>query len=422
MGTYFYPVENCAIVTLKTNKEGALHRIMERNLRLYPVYATAFAAHFWLPVFFLYFQSQLSMAQVLRLEALYYFVVVLSEVPSGYFSDAIGRRITLIIAATSIAVAHAFFFFGNAFVYFAIGQACLAIGMAFNSGTNTALHFDSLTRLGRIEEYDQREARVARLTFLGSGGAALAGGLVATISLRYAYGLSLLGALVALAAAMRLVEPHIRTGEGVMNATAFLRRIGRALGELRQPPLRWLAAYGVIMIVLNHIPYEFYQPYLDELLQEHVGTTPLVSGVVTLITMLLAAQVAGKSIALRDRWGLVPTLLFGTALQALIIAAMALFVHPVVAVLILLRSCPRAIMTAPRNAAVNPLIGEDHRATYLSLESLAGRLAFSLTLWSLATVGEAHNDVRAVLQIAGWVALVAFVGLAVTAPSKQKKL
>ncbi len=44
---------------------------LQRNLRLYPWYAAAFNAYFWLPVFFLYFSDHLSLAGVLRLEAIY---------------------------------------------------------------------------------------------------------------------------------------------------------------------------------------------------------------------------------------------------------------------------------------------------------------------------------------------------------------
>lgn len=50
---------------------------------------------------------------------------------------------------------------------------------------------------------------------------------------------------------------------------------------------------------------------------------------------------------------------------------------PLLVPLILLRSCPRALMTALRNAAIAPRIPSEHRATFLSLKCLAGPLAFS---------------------------------------------
>ena len=68
---------------------------LRRNVALYPWYEATVAAMFWLPVFFLYFTSRLSLARALQLEAIYYAAIVVMEVPSGYFSDLIGRRITL---------------------------------------------------------------------------------------------------------------------------------------------------------------------------------------------------------------------------------------------------------------------------------------------------------------------------------------
>lgn len=391
-------------------------RSLDRNLSLYPAYATLFAAHFWLPVFFLFFQSHFTLADVLRLEAIYYFAVVLLEVPSGYFSDAVGRRVTLIIAALSTAAAHALFLFSDTFLFFAAAQILLAGGIAFNSGTDTALHYDTLAALNRKAEYGEREALVAGWSFRLSGIAALAGGLGAALDLRIAYALSLAGALASLAIVWRMVEPESPGARAILSPAGFLKQIGRALRELRQPALSWLSGYAVLMVVLNHLPYEFYQPYLDSLLRETragSGSAPALSGVITLATMLIAGQVAARSIRLRDRIGLGPTLLAGTGLQTLIIGAMAFFTHPLIVALILLRSCPRAIMTAPRNAAVAPLIAREHRATFLSLESLAGRMAFSGVLWGLAHLGR-DGALQQVLMASFVIALAALVLLALT--------
>ena len=76
---------------------------------------------------------------------------------------------------------------------------------------------------------------------------------------------------------------------------------------------------------------------------------------------------------------------------------------------------------SPRNAAVNPLIQEEHRATFLSLESLTGRLLFSATLWSLATLGGSNSDLRTILLAATGVAAVGLAGLVISAITLRKK-
>jgi MFS family permease len=116
--------------------------------------------------------------------------VVLLEIPSGYFSDRYGRRPTLLIACGALLVAYAIFFFGNSFGDFALAQAFLAVGLVFNSGTDTSLHYDSLASLGREAEFGDREAVVAKDSILAGGLAAVIGGAVGIIDLRYAYLLS----------------------------------------------------------------------------------------------------------------------------------------------------------------------------------------------------------------------------------------
>jgi predicted MFS family arabinose efflux permease len=394
---------------------------LERNARLYPWYAGVFNAYFWLPVFFLYFSSKFSLADVLRLEAIYYFAVVALEVPSGYVSDTVGRRFTLLVATVSVAAAHALFFFGEHFVVFALAQIFLAAGLAFNSGTDTSFHYDTLAALKREREFGDREAVAVHRSFLGGAIAAVLGGLVAAVELRYAYGLAFAGGLVAIGMVILFVEPTILERRASLGAGLF-RQLRLCVSYLQRSGLLWLLVFYVLMTVLNHMPYMFYQPYLDRVLNARGWTmagTPVVSGVVTALTMIVASQFAARSVRLRHRFGLARTLLASTALQLGIMAAMAIVIHPVVVLLILLRSCPRALMTAPLNAAIAPQIPQAQRATYLSLQSLAGRLSFSGVLFvlSLFTGGAAVAGAAQLRLFLGTCTLSGIVGLVLLALS-----
>ncbi|MHC4218297.1 MAG: MFS transporter [Planctomycetota bacterium] len=403
-------------------------RSLPRNVSLYPLYQVFYNAYFWLPVFFLYFSEHLSLERVLQLEAIYYATVVVLEVPSGYFSDTVGRRCTLLISATALAASYALFFFGPAlgietFAVFALAQVCLAVGISFNSGTDTALHFDSLSALQRADEYADREAAAHRYALLGRAVAALGGGVAAMWGLRLAYGLSLLGAVGLLIIVALLVEPskHVETPESVP-AGGFLRQIRACLGRLTNPSLAWLMGFAVLMIVINHVPYELYQPYLDLLVEERGfdlpgEETPLLTGIVTAATLVVASWAAGRSIRIRNRIGLAPTLLATTLLQVVIMVAMALVLHEAVLVLILLRSVPAAVMEPPMRGAIVPQLPRSLRATYLSLQSLAGRLAFAVTLLALAqgAAPEAPPDWPAVSSMSLVCATVGGAGLVLLA-------
>ena len=403
-------------------------RSAARNVRLYPFYQTLFHAYFWLPVFFLYFSDRLPLGQVLQLEAIYYVTVVVLEVPSGYFSDVVGRRRTLLLACGALIAAYALFWVGRSFTVFVMAQVCLAAGLAFNSGTDTALHFDSLNEIGRGGEYGQREAGAHRLTLLSGAVAALAGGLAAAWQLRIAYGLSLLAAVGALGIVWLMAEPPRQEPAGALTR-GFVRQLGACVGRLRDRTLAWLLGFAVLMIVINHVPYEFFQPYLDLLLAsrdvELPGlSTPLVTGIVTAATMLIAAWATARSIWLRDRIGLAATLLLTTTIQVVIMTGMGIVLHEVVLVLILLRSVPSAVMQPPLRAAITPRLPQSLRATYLSMQSLAGRLAFAgtLLLLSVGTAQGAEPDWTTLSSMSRTCALVGLVGFLVLAATARKCL
>ncbi|MFK7961834.1 MAG: MFS transporter [Phycisphaerales bacterium] len=371
---------------------------LDRSLRRYPLYAGLLNTWFWMPVFFLYFAEHLSLAEVLRLEAIYYIAVVILEVPSGSFSDRVGRRPTLIISAVSLTAAYALFFVAPelGFAAFVIAQVLLAAGIAFNSGTDVSFHYDALAAVGRETSFDDREASVARICFLSTAGAAIVGGTAAMVNLRAPYALSALSAIAGLFVVIGFVEPPRHTPQpdaqaGVNeHAPSFAGQLRACVGDLRHPRLAWLGAVSIGMVVLNHVPYEFVQPYTQLLTSDGTRTdpSPLILGVHATLISLIAAAVAGRSIWVRERLGLRLTMLSGVMVQTTIIVSMAIVLHPLILGLVMFRGVSRALMTAPMNAAVAPLIPSSRRATYLSGLSLAGRLSFSGLLLLLSRVAE----------------------------------
>ncbi|HIN09378.1 MAG TPA: hypothetical protein EYM64_02245, partial [Phycisphaerales bacterium] len=152
---------------------------LQRNLTLYPWYAGVFNAYFWLPVYFLFFNSKLDLSNVLLLESIYFASVVAMEVPSGWFSDIFGRRRTLIAASSFLCASYVLFLLANSFNVFVVAQILLAAGIAFNSGTDTSFLLESTQALEIEDEYASREARAIQFGFLGTAIAAVLGGLAA---------------------------------------------------------------------------------------------------------------------------------------------------------------------------------------------------------------------------------------------------
>lgn len=357
-----------------------------RNVSLYPAYCAASDAFAWLPVFFLFFSEQLTLQQVLLLEAVYYIAAVAAEVPSGYLSDVIGRRVTLIVSSAMVSASYVFFLSAENFAGFAIAQCLLAVGAACRSGTDTSLLYESLSDAGQATAYGHHEARAGRIGFLSTALAALAGGLLGAVDLSWPYWLSLFASLVALGVAWRFSEPG--NGPAAMQF-GFVGQLMDAARYWKNGMLFWLTAYFVVMNAIVHVPYEFYQPYLDLLAAgNRLGgfSAPVTSGVVFALTAMVGAWVAGRSMDWRNRFGLLPLLIMAAGVELVVIAALAFVLHPVLALLVLLRNGPMAVITAPMRAAIAPHVANAHRATFLSLQSLAARLGFALFLAALSGV------------------------------------
>ena len=112
-----------------------------RTADLYQWYASLAEASFWVPVFFLYFAAYMPLDAVLSLEALYFLSVVTIEVPSGWLSDRLGRKPTMLVGAVLMAVSHLMLFIGPwvmvgdalgspLFIFFAVGQSLRRYGTA----------------------------------------------------------------------------------------------------------------------------------------------------------------------------------------------------------------------------------------------------------------------------------------------------
>lgn len=339
-------------------------------------------------MFVLYFSEHLLLREILLLESIYYISVVILEVPSGYFSDVIGRKPTLLMSAAFLLASALCFFFGSSFGVFVAGQICFAGWMAFQSGTNTVFHFESLKSIGRESEYGDREARIAKIGFYAGGIAALIGGCLGYWDLRWAYAITVLAAIVGVVSALQFEEPD-RSQFEEEDAYSFGKQLVESFKYFGQRPLGWLFAYIISIYAIAHIPYEFYQPYLKLLENDNLlgglHAAPA-SGLLYAATLFFGAFVSGKSMVLARRFGIKGLLFISLILMVAIIVLMGVLLHPAMILVVLLRGAPRSLIKAPTNAIITPSVDSGQRATLFSLVSLICRLAFFVMLFGLSFI------------------------------------
>ncbi|MEO1474590.1 MAG: MFS transporter, partial [Pseudomonadota bacterium] len=267
---------------------------------------------FWQATWFLFFQSELSAAQAVLIYVFYDIATTVFEVPSGYLSDRVGRRLTLILSALAGLLSALMQATGSEFWVFALAQVALGLHIAFASGTDSSLLYESLDEEGRADEIEAHELKAWRVNFVALAISAVAGGAMALYDLRLTYFTSAAAFAVCLLVVLRFSEPVKRRQEAGEWA-----RIGALSAAFRKPVLLWLFGLSALMYGFSHLPFVFGQPFILQALEglNLAANAPLVSGTVTAIMMSVSVLTSWIAPSLRIRIGLAGILLLAFGMQ-----------------------------------------------------------------------------------------------------------
>jgi len=387
---------------------------IERNIRLYRWSRFLRNLLFWQAVWFLYFQNVLSGAEAILLYAVFDVSVTLLEVPSGYMSDRLGRRKTLIASAVCALSGTLLLVLGDNFLSFACAQILLGAGGAFASGTDEALLYESLTAAGREDEIEAQEITAWRYSYTALAMSALTGGAMALVSpvLPFAIGAIAMVGLVYVTA--QFVEPPRTKTDTAGPDRLHLSGLG---ASFRNPVLLWFFGLSVAIYAFSHLPFVFGQPFILTALDAAglASSAPMVSGAVTASMMAISVGVSLIALRLRGALGLAA---FG--LQIAISGVMALSDSVVVVAFLLLRMVPDALSRPFILGRVQPLLSDDNRATWLSINSFVGRLVFAAAL-AMGAVSATdagtlpYADIQKILSVAVVVGVTALIALGLAA-------
>lgn len=386
-----------------------------RNITLYPWFRFVHGLVFWQSVWFLYIQANLSAAEAILLYAIYDITTTVVEVPSGYMSDRVGRRSTLVIAAIAGFLAASLQAYGGSFAVFVVGNICLGVSAAFLSGTDSSLLYESLAETGREAEIERAELISWRFSFGALALSAVIGGWLWQFDPALPYITTALAFVAGLIIALMFKEPKVEQRASNPDIPKF-QSLRQAFSK---PVLIWLLALSTLMYLFSHVPFVFGQPFILEALARtgFEGEAPLISGIITASMMVLSVLVSLIALRLRQRIGLAAILLFAFGIQIGLIGVLALSNATIVIALLVFRMVPNSLSQPFILARIQPLLASDSRATYLSIQSLGGRVVFATTLWvsASATTDVAQMPYTDIQAILGWYAMAGLLCLSALA-------
>ena len=340
--------------------------------------------------------------------AVFAFGMLVTEVPSGYVGDWLGRRSSLVVGVvlrTLVVLAYPFVQSGS--VYLAL-HVVWAAGWAFRSGTQDAWLYEILQARYDESAYAAIESRGNVAELVTSAATAIAGGVLYSVNPAYPFlanaALATLGIplLYSFPTIERLsneakeadetsvespgesAEPDEDPGEPddvltVNEAVGILRL------QLRRPEVRWVVAYAALFNSLFVVTRVYEQPALTA-----VGVPVAGFGVLYAGFKLVSAGTASTVGWLHERVGTRGVFLSLVPLYALGYASIAFAPALVVPVLFLNRGL-HTIVRPVRNQYLNDRLENVGRATVLSGASMVLALVGGVTRivagWSAELLG-----------------------------------
>ena len=123
-----------------------ISRSLSTNLPLLNIFAFLKMALFPMAIITLFWKDQigLTLTDVLLLQAIFSIATVVMEYPSGYLSDRLGYRFSLLLASLLAISGWATYTMAGSFTTVLLAEIQLGVSYAFISGADSALLFETL--------------------------------------------------------------------------------------------------------------------------------------------------------------------------------------------------------------------------------------------------------------------------------------
>lgn len=344
--------------------------ILTRNLRLFHIYRLLSTSYLFVPVLVTFFQSRaLDFTEIALLNTVYAITAIVFEVPTGVLADRFGRRRAMILGSLMMAAGCIVDWRGHGFWTFAVGEGLLALGLTLSSGADSAYLYDLLRSAGREHDYRRRESSATAAKLIGAALALTAGGLLARYDVAATYLVSSLVCVAAAAAASLLRERHDRA----ITEPRFFRAMLQAGGSvLSSSGLRFAVGFSVLVFTLLRMGLYLQAPYLAT-----AGLEVAWIGLTLAALSLVAALASARFEEIRRLAG-ETRLVFAVPVVLMVTYGMlGHFVALWGIALFAVQSICNGIYSPFSKELLNRQIEDSgQRATVLSFESMARRLAF----------------------------------------------
>ncbi|WP_066496615.1 MFS transporter [Abyssisolibacter fermentans] len=244
----------------------------------------------------LYWQQRgMSIQQVVYTEIIYAVIIIILEVPTGYWADAWSRKNLIVIGSILTCLEFIILIYACEFWHFAFAVGVAAVQKALCSGATNALLYDSLKVINYENDFEKILGRIRFFDYTAATLAALMGSILG-VKLGFVsnYWLSLVSTIISLVFAIMLIEPNINKRECECRDKEYIKQ---SIDFLKgHKSVRFVLLIGIF--IGANIVYldEFWQIYLNEINIPVIffGLISSLNSIIVSISSLCAYKIKGR--------------------------------------------------------------------------------------------------------------------------------
>lgn len=314
----------------------------------------------------------------------------LFEIPTGIFSDKIGRRLTVIFGAAT-AVCYAFLYaWGATFQILCIGALFEGLSRSLYSGNNDALLHDTLAESHEEYLYGDYLGKVSALSQAALAISALLGSILANFSFSLIMWVSFISQIICLILSFRLREPRVHGRE----SGNTYRHLSEAIAQfIHNRKLRLLSLSSVMGFAFGEAGYQFQAAFYATLWPVWaIGIAKTLSN----MGAAFSFHVSGKII---KRFGGLKLLIVDNLYNRVVNITATLFPTMFSPLLMTTSSLLYGVTSITKNSLMQKEFTNEQRATMGSLNSFAGSIVFGLLAFLLGAIADILTPTKALLSL-----------------------
>ncbi len=314
----------------------------------------------------------------------------LFEIPTGVFSDLVGRKMTVIFGQLASVFAIVSYAVGGSFAMLAFGAILEGLSFALFSGNNSALLYDSLREESHEAEYSKYEGKTSSMFQFALAVSALIGSVVlGWWTYKVLFWLSVIPQVFGFFVALGLVEPKQHYQKIKTNV---FEHLGEALRKFREnAKLQTLSFAKILDQGIGESMHQFSPAFLATL-------WPVWAiGLARVLSNIFAASGYRAAGRLIKKFGELKVLMWGNSTRFAV--GTVIIAYPTVATPLInsLTSFGFGTGTVAYSSLMQKEFSDEQRATMSSLISLAGSLFFAIAAFALGVLADEVGPTYALL-------------------------